>query len=45
MLDKWTLEPVQLVPVVLMALLYARRVRTLRLRGTDVPRWRVASFC
>ncbi len=45
MLDKWTLEPVQLVPVVLVALLYARRVRTLRLRGTAVPGWRVASFC
>jgi len=44
MLDKWTLEPVQLVPVVLVALLYARRVRTLRLRGTTVPGWRVASF-
>src|SRR5207302_7657033 len=28
----------------LMALLYARRVRTLRLRGTAVPHWRVASF-
>src|SRR6266542_4005496 len=44
MLDKWTLEPVQLVPVVLVALLYARRVRTLRRRGTAVPGWRVASF-
>ena len=44
MLDKWTLEPVQLVPVVLVALLYARRVRTLRARGTAVPGWRVASF-
>jgi putative membrane protein len=44
MLDKWTLEPVQLVPVVLTAVLYARRVRTLRRRGTAVPGWRVASF-
>jgi putative membrane protein len=44
MLDKWTLEPVQLVPVVLVAVLYARRVRTLRRRGTAVPGWRVASF-
>jgi putative membrane protein len=44
MLDKWTLEPVQLVPVVLTAVLYARRVRTLRRRGTAVPGWRLASF-
>jgi cytochrome c oxidase assembly factor CtaG len=44
MLDRWTLEPVQLVPVVLVALLYAHRVRTLRRRGTAVPTWRVACF-
>jgi cytochrome c oxidase assembly factor CtaG len=44
MLDNWTLEPLQLVPVAALALLYARRARTLRRRGTSVPRWRVASF-
>ena len=34
----------QLVPIALAAFLYARRVRTLRRRGTPVPRWRTASF-
>jgi putative membrane protein len=40
----WTFDPLQVVPTVLLALLYARRVRTLRARGTAVPGWRVASF-
>jgi putative membrane protein len=44
LLTSWTFEPLQLVPVVLAALLYARRARTLRRRGTPVPRWRVACF-
>jgi putative membrane protein len=44
MLGHWTLDPVQLLPVVAVAVLYARRVRTLRRRGTAVPAWRVVSF-
>jgi cytochrome c oxidase assembly factor CtaG len=43
-LTSWSFEPLQLVPVILVALLYARRVRTLRNRGTAVAAWRVALF-
>jgi cytochrome c oxidase assembly factor CtaG len=40
----WTLDPAQVVPTLLLAALYARRVRTLRARGTAVPWWRIALF-
>ena len=40
----WTFDPLQIVPTLLIAALYARRVLTLRDRGTPVPSWRVASF-
>jgi cytochrome c oxidase assembly factor CtaG len=40
----WTFDPLQIVPTLLVAALYARRVLTLRDRGTPVPRWRLASF-
>jgi cytochrome c oxidase assembly factor CtaG len=40
----WTFDPLQIVPTILLAALYARRVRTLRARGTHVPAWRIASF-
>ncbi len=40
----WTFDPLQVVPSVLLAVLYARRVRTLRARGTAVPGWRIALF-
>ncbi len=40
----WTFDPLQVVPTLLLAGLYARRVRTLRQRGTRVPGWRVALF-
>jgi putative membrane protein len=43
-LTDWTLDPLQLAPVVLAALAYAMRARTLRRRGTPMPRWRVALF-
>jgi putative membrane protein len=43
-LTSWSFEPLQLVPLILVTLLYARRVRRLGGRGTPVPRWRVASF-
>ncbi len=44
LLTSWTLDPLQLAPVVLMAVAYGVRARTLRERGTPVPRWRVGLF-
>jgi putative membrane protein len=44
LLTSWTFEPLQIVPTLAVALLYARRVRTLRERGTPVERWRVVCF-
>jgi putative membrane protein len=40
----WTLEPLQVLPVLLLTALYARRVRTLRERGVTPPMWRVWLF-
>jgi putative membrane protein len=40
----WTLDPLQIVPTLVIAALYARRVLTLRDRGTPVPPWRIALF-
>jgi putative membrane protein len=40
----WTFDPLQIVPTILIAALYARRVQTLRLRGTAVPGWRIGLF-
>jgi putative membrane protein len=40
----WTFDPVQIGPTLVVALLYARRVQTLRRRGTSVPAWRIALF-
>jgi cytochrome c oxidase assembly factor CtaG len=39
-LTRWNLEPLQLAPTILVALLYVRRARTLARRGTPVPGWR-----
>jgi len=44
LLTSWSLQPLQILPTALVALLYARRVRTLRAQGVEVPRWRVWSF-
>ena len=44
MLTDWTFDPLQLAPVVLAALAYGMRARTLRRRGTPMARWRVALF-
>ena len=44
MLTDWTFDPLQLAPVALAALAYALRARTLRQRGTPMPRWRVVLF-
>lgn len=43
-LTAWTLDPLQLAPVVLAALAYGMRARTLHRRGTPMPVWRVALF-
>jgi cytochrome c oxidase assembly factor CtaG len=40
----WTLDPFQLAPVALVAFAYGRRARTLRARGTPVPRPRALLF-
>jgi putative membrane protein len=40
LLTSWRFEPLQLIPTLLVAVLYARRVRTLGRRGTPVERWR-----
>jgi putative membrane protein len=40
----WTLDPLQLVPVLLLAALYARRVQTLRERGAAPAGWRMWLF-
>jgi cytochrome c oxidase assembly factor CtaG len=43
-LTEWTLDPLQLAPVVLAAVGYGMRARTLHRRGTPVPRWRIGLF-
>jgi len=44
LLTSWTFDPLQLAPVALAALAYGLRVRTLRLRGSPPPRWRIGVF-
>jgi len=44
LLTSWTLDPLQLAPIALVSVAYWRRVRTLHLRGTVVPRWRRLVF-
>jgi putative membrane protein len=43
-LTDWTLDPLQLAPVLLGAVAYALRARTLRRRGTPMAAWRIALF-
>jgi len=40
----WTLDPLQLLPLALLAVAYGMRVRTLRRRGRPPPAWRIALF-
>jgi cytochrome c oxidase assembly factor CtaG len=40
----WTLDPLQLAPIALVAFAYWRRARKLAARDTPVPRWRRALF-
>jgi putative membrane protein len=44
LLTSWTLEPLQLAPIALMAAAYAVRARTLARRDQPVPGWRIALF-
>src|SRR5262249_13658162 len=44
LLSPWSFEPLQVVPTVVVAVLYARRTRTLEREGRPVPRWRRAMF-
>ncbi|HUH15660.1 MAG TPA: cytochrome c oxidase assembly protein [Gaiellaceae bacterium] len=44
MLSDWTFDPLQLAPVVLAALAYGLRARTLRKRGMPMAGWRVSLF-
>ena len=44
LLSPWTLEPFQVAPTAIAALLYLRRARTLARGGRPVPRWRQAAF-
>jgi cytochrome c oxidase assembly factor CtaG len=44
LLSPWSFEPLQVVPTVVVALLYLRRTRTLAAQGRPVPGWRRASF-
>ena len=44
LVTSWSFEPLQLAPIVLIAVAYAVRARTLTRRGQPVPGWRVALF-
>ena len=44
LLTSWSLDPLQLAPVLIAAFAYGTRVRTLRRRSTPVPRWRILVF-
>ena len=40
----WTLDPLQLAPIVFVAVAYGMRARTLARRGQPVPAWRIGLF-
>jgi putative membrane protein len=44
LLSPWTLEPLQIVPTVLVAALYWRRTQTLAAQGRPVPVWKRGMF-
>ena len=44
LLTSWTLAPLQLAPIALVAIAYAMRARTLARRGQPVPGWRIGLF-
>ena len=44
LLTSWSFDPLQLLPIALVALFYARRARRLRRRGDELPGWRLCVF-
>jgi putative membrane protein len=44
LITSWTIDPLQLAPVALIAGAYAMRAHTLARRGQPVPGWRIALF-
>jgi putative membrane protein len=44
LLTSWSFDPLQLVPIAVLAGAYAVRARTLARRGQPVPGWRIALF-
>jgi cytochrome c oxidase assembly factor CtaG len=42
--NEWTFDPLQLAPILVVAVAYAVRVRTLRRRGAPPPTWRLWVF-
>ena len=44
LVTSWTLDPLQLVPIALIAAAYTMRARTLARGGQPVPGWRIALF-
>ena len=40
----WSLDPLQLAPIVMVGVAYGVRARTLERRGSPVPRWKIALF-
>ena len=44
LLTSWTVDPLQLAPVAVVATAYGVRARTLARRGQPVPRWRIGLF-
>jgi cytochrome c oxidase assembly factor CtaG len=44
LLTSWTIAPLQLVPIALIAIAYGLRARTLAGRGQPVPGWRIGLF-
>jgi len=44
LVTSWTLDPLQLLPIALIAGAYAMRTHTLARRGQPVPGWRIALF-
>ncbi|HSG14273.1 MAG TPA: cytochrome c oxidase assembly protein [Gaiellaceae bacterium] len=44
LVTSWTVDPLQLLPIVVVGVAYAVRARTLARRGQPVPAWRIALF-
>jgi putative membrane protein len=44
LLTSWTLDPLQLAPIAVVAIAYGVRARTLARRGQPVPGWRIGLF-